>query len=77
MAGRRIEVGLVLRASERPPVDGGNVSRPKYEMKLRRSPAEFVRLDRAQPEPRKPARALVSKVLLANVVRNEQRITAD
>jgi len=45
-------------------------------MKLRRSPAEFVRLDRAQPEPRKPARALVSKVLLADVVRNEQRVTA-
>jgi hypothetical protein len=76
MAASRIKVGLVLRASERPPVDSGNVSRTKYEMKLCGSPAEFVRLDRPQPEPRKPARALMSNVFLANFVRNEQRVTA-
>jgi hypothetical protein len=54
MVGRRIAVGFIRPASELPLVDGGNVSRPKYEMKLCGSPADFVQLDRTQPEARKP-----------------------
>lgn len=58
------------------PVDGGDFSQPEHEMKLRGSPAKLVRLDRAQPEPRKLARALVSKVFLADIMRNEKRVAA-